>query len=368
MGRRSQCMHFNSIGGSRGKRHFQLIIVILSGFLINGGVKAQSKESALQTLLKTEMKLTDSDLAAAAEGRPVGKLLKTQDKREVAAVGLIRINLTHDAFLKRFRDIVWFKQGPGVLKVGKLSESPRVSDLEALTLEPIDIDDLKVCRVGDCALKLSEEMITGLAPVARSPSRTSRDQTNAAFRKMLVDYATNYTQHGDKVLITYNDRKRPLKLFDDFSSLMAGVGFLKNYAPEFLNYMEQFPQADPPEGESFIYWSKEKFGFKPVISLTHVLIYTRKRDYGQETLIASKQLFANHYFDSSVGVTLLVDEPSDSKMPGTYLVYVNRSRADALTGFMSGLRRSIVESRSLSALKTSLKTTKQRLETLTAKS
>jgi hypothetical protein len=44
------------------------------------------------------------------------------------------------------------------------------------------------------------------------------------------------------------------------------------------------------------------------------------------------------------------------------LVYANRSRASALNGRLSGVRRSIVERRSRSAIEDSLKTIKNRLE------
>jgi hypothetical protein len=99
-----------------------------------------------------------------------------------------------------------------------------------------------------------------------------------------------------------------------------------------------------------------------VISITQVVIYQRDVENRKELLIATKQLFADHYFDSSLGTAILAQEPADSKLPGNYLVYVNQSRADAIKGFLTGLRRSIVESKSLTTLKTSLKTTKERLE------
>jgi hypothetical protein len=43
-------------------------------------------------------------------------------------------------------------------------------------------------------------------------------------------------------------------------------------------------------------------------------------------------------------------------------VYVNRSRADALKGAFSGLRRSIVERRARASLEENLRLTKIRLE------
>jgi hypothetical protein len=64
---------------------------------------------------------------------------------------------------------------------------------------------------------------------------------------------------------------------------------------------------------------------------------------------ASKQIYGTHYFDSSLGITVLVDAPNSSG-PGMFLAYVNRSRLDALRGFFGGLKRSVVRSRARSAI------------------
>jgi hypothetical protein len=149
---------------------------------------------------------------------------------------------------------------------------------------------------------------------------------------------------------------------DDFKSLLAACSFLQEYAPELARYLNDYPNAKLPDKEGFVYWSKEKFGLKPVISVTQVVIYPRNTENRKELLIATKQLFADHYFDSSLGFAILAEEPADSTIPGTYMIYLNQTRADALKGFLTSLRRSVVESRSLTALKNNLKLMKQRLE------
>jgi hypothetical protein len=113
--------------------------------------------------------------------------------------------------------------------------------------------------------------------------------------------------------------------------------------------------------EDFIYWSKEKFGLKPVISVTHVSIY-RKPESGR-TLIASKQIYASHYFEASLGLTAVVAS-SQQQEPGFYLLYLNRSRSDALHGGFSGLARGQVKRSARNGMQKNMQRIKLSIESL----
>jgi hypothetical protein len=63
--------------------------------------------------------------------------------------------------------------------------------------------------------------------------------------------------------------------------------------------------------------------------------------------IASKQIYAMHYFDASLGLTLLVRDPS-APFPATYVVYLNRSRIDLFDGLFGGVARRIAAGRARS--------------------
>ena len=65
------------------------------------------------------------------------------------------------------------------------------------------------------------------------------------------------------------------------------------------------------------------------------------------TLIASKQIYANHYFEASLGLTVAL-AAGQGPSPSFYLLYFNRSRSDALHGGFSGLARGQVKSRARS--------------------
>jgi hypothetical protein len=80
-------------------------------------------------------------------------------------------------------------------------------------------------------------------------------------------------------------------------------------------------------------------------------------------LIASRQVFADHYYDASIGLTILIDRPiRNEKRQGSYLIYINRSRIDMLGGFLSSLKRKITLSRVRAGLESHMEKMKSRVE------
>ena len=123
--------------------------------------------------------------------------------------------------------------------------------------------------------------------------------------------------------------------------------------PPLDQHMLQYPQGPNDATDDIIYWSKEKLGPRVIVSVTHLAI---TRVIGREParfVAASRQLYGSHYFDASLGITILLDD-SGHPSAGSYLVYVNRSRLDALGGFFGAVKRLIVRSRTRSAMSRSL--------------
>ena len=76
---------------------------------------------------------------------------------------------------------------------------------------------------------------------------------------------------------------------------------------------------------------------------------------------ASRQLYATHYFEASLGLTFAVDD-GDGSRQGIYLIYVNRTRADALKGSFGNVRRSVVQGRARDGVEDTLTRLKHTLE------
>jgi hypothetical protein len=175
---------------------------------------------------------------------------------------------------------------------------------------------------------------------------------NQTMREVLVDLVNTYRIAGDAGLMTYVDAKQPVSLADEFRSMIAAPPAVLQRVPELHRHVLEFPAASPAV-EDIVYWSKEKMGPAVILSVTHLAIARLDSLPTAAFAAASKQIYGSHYFDSSLGVTILVDDGRDDRA-GAYLVYVNRSRLDALGGFWGGLRRTIVRSRTRSSMATSL--------------
>ena len=168
---------------------------------------------------------------------------------------------------------------------------------------------------------------------------------------------------GNSGLADYNDKKPPISLAHESSQLLGESAYLGQFAPQLANCLRLFPTCDSGI-ESFLYWSKENYGhgLKPVVSMTHVLI-DRRSEHGEEWIWeASKQLYADHYSDGSLGVTLMVNAPPENGKPSFYLVYLNRTRSDSLKGFFAFLIRGIIRGKARGELSDQLEGIRTRME------
>ena len=86
----------------------------------------------------------------------------------------------------------------------------------------------------------------------------------------------------------------------------------------------------------------------------------RDREVGPQILIASKQIYASHYFNASLALTAFVTVPGATQ--GAYLVSENRSRADGLEGPFGKIKRGVVEKKALEGLKAILEHSQMTLE------
>ena len=114
---------------------------------------------------------------------------------------------------------------------------------------------------------------------------------------MLLEQVQAYLAGGNAALGACEDKAYKMNLAEEFKSLLKPAPYMFGYVPEFQSYPETFPNGRSENVESFVYWSKEVFGLKPVISLTHVTIYKRHHTNGLDLMIGSKGIYATHYFE-----------------------------------------------------------------------
>jgi hypothetical protein len=309
-----------------------------------------------RAILARDLRFSNAELADLERGRIARHALSGTSPSEVAAVGATRVNARKETFVDRFRDIATFKSGPDVMQIGRFSDPPTLDDLAPLTINKDDFDG-RTCRVRDCGVRLPADVIVRFQREIDWKAPDADKRAAAMFKQVLLDNVRAYLSGAPGRITQYDDDRRPIRPADEFAGLLKSSPFIGRLVPGLPEHLAAFPTSPLAGAEDFLYWSKEKFGLTPFISVTHVTIaQTLSGIY----VITTKDVYSSRYFDSSLAVAMAGDAAGAAG--GFYLVYVNRSRASALKGPFGALRRAIVERRAKSSLDENLRTLKLRLE------
>jgi hypothetical protein len=302
---------------------------------------ARTADDGPQGFLAATFALGADDLAKIDGGQVAARTLAPGDAREVVTLGVVRMRITPDFYVSRLGDIVNFKQTDGILQIGVFGTPPLLGDIAGLTLDTADIRSLRECRVGRCGVQLPADAIERFQRDVNWQDGDAEPRANALMRQILVDYVARYQRAGVAASMYYADQAGGRDVHDEFSSL-AGAGVAGwNRVPALRSHLLHYPDAPAEDTRDLFYWSKERVGRKSVASVTHLAIARTRGDSPADYAVASKQIYGTHYYDASVGLTLLLrDETKEG--PSTYVAYLNRSRIDIFTGVLGRVARKVV--------------------------
>jgi hypothetical protein len=315
---------------------------VVAALVVGAATSAGGSATAAQTFLRTNFAITDEDLAHLNAGRVVSRTLPSSDSREVATLGVIRMAVTPAFYISRLADIIGFKRDEAVLQIGTFSDPPVVGDMAAMALDESDTRSLRNCRVGDCGIQLPAAAIQRFQSEVNWQAPDAAQQANALVRHVLVAYAAEYLKHGGAASMKYADVSPETDMGHEFATLVEPPGPGLNQFPGLIQHLLTYPAGVSRDITDRLYWSKELVRSRGVVSITHLSVAHLPEDAVPEYAVASKQIYASHYFDASLGLTVLVPDRS-GKTPATYVVYLNRSRIDLFNGFFGGITRAIVK-------------------------
>lgn len=303
-------------------------------------VHAAAPQDSARAFLTTTFALSKAEIARVDAGEVVTRTLDASHGREVGTLGVVRITITPEHYVERLTDIVKFKQTEDILQIGTFGESPRVDDLSTLIVDEADIKRLRTCRVDDCDVRISADAIEQFASKVDWKAADAPQRAADVLRDVLVKYVARYRERGAAALMTYADNTPRLDVGAELASLVASDQQTWRHVETLREHVLTYPR-DRANSTNLIYWSKERVYKRPVISMTHLSIVRQADEAPVRFAISSKQIYAMHYFDASLGLTLLVPDNSASS-PATYVVYLNRSRIDLFDGFFGGVAKRIV--------------------------
>ena len=213
-----------------------------------------------------------------------------------------------------------------MLQIGRFSDPPKFEDLGPLT---VDADDMngRNCRVGDCDVRLPA---SDLVRFQRDIDWTLKDATGKAadlYKHMLFDHVNAYWTGGPGRITAYEDDKRPIQPAVQFAAILKDSPYVGRLVAGLPPHLADFPATHLAGAEDFLYWSKEKFGIAPFITVTHV---TLTHTLSGTAIITSKDVYSSRYFDSSLGLTIAAKDSQN----GFLLVYhepIARERAQGVS-------------------------------------
>ena len=314
---------------------------------------APAQESPPRPFLRKVIQLDDAQLAAIDKGEVITKLLPTADKPEIAAFGIVRTTGTVDRLLALARDIQRFRQVPQIPEMGRFSTPARIEDLKGLHHPPDDIAALKRCKPGSCDVKLGTKGLELISQIDWSAA-DAEQQAVGIFNQGIVDYVRAYQQGGTGAMGNVLDKKQEKSRAQEYRTLLAHSPYLVDYVKEFNDYLAAYPTGQLAGAEDVLYWAKDTFGLKPVVSAYHATLYRGPRG----ALIANKLLAATHFFNASLEIMAAAPTP-DGK--GLYLLSLYRTRIDPPTGMLGGVLMGKVRDGIETGLKENLKTARDRL-------
>lgn len=326
----------------RNRRNASILLLVASNLLVAAyGCFAQTTAQNITRILRDTF--AEAELSALKNGETLVRALPTDNESDVAVCGLVEMQAPGRMFLDSFHENMVRKSNSAIVEIGVFNKTPTLKDLQDLTIDDRDIEDLKQCVIGDCKLKLSAAMISRFQSEIDWDAPDYKARTAQLFKQMLVAYVRDYLARGDKALIRYQDKSTPIAIAEGYRELLGA-----SHYDELSDLRSDSGRSPLQLVESTIVWSKIKFGLKPVININELSIFADAQNPVSLVLIISKQIYANHYFQASLGLTAYFTtvEPTSQ----SYLFYENRSRLDGLEGPFGKIKRGVVEDRALASL------------------
>lgn len=315
----------------------------------------------LQTYFKEYIGLSDKQIGAVRSGTGFAKHLPSRTPAEVFVFGAIYINATPETYVSLSRDFERLRKVSGYLAIREFSDPPKRSDLQGFTFDSEDIKSLKKCKRGDCQIQMPASSIEDVQQSTDWSAQNVAEQINQVLQTRALEGLTAYQREGNRVLGIYHDKQHPVDVSEQFKYMLSYSKALPKYVPDFYSYLLSYPNGKPASVEDRFYWAKVKFGLKPTLRVVHV-VTMRGGSTDPVYVIAEKQLYASHYFQTALDLTFCVPDTSDSQQRGFYLIKAMGSEQAGLTGFKGSIVRKVALNRSTSSLQKSLTVIKNALE------
>ena len=326
------------------------------------GMGAVDPSAELNNFFHGFIGLNDDQIRSIRQGKAIAKVLNSPTPDEVFVFGSVYVESTPERYLALASDVDALRRLPSYLAIQKFNDPPQLADLAGFTLENEDIKDLQQCNPGHCDVQLPSDTIQTFRHSINWSAVDRANQVNRLAQQMALQALQQYMQGGNAALGTYRDKSHPTAVAETFASLLSQMKPLPAYLPELDDYLLEYPKAPSSGIASQFYWEKVNFGLKPTLRLLQAIVYQGTSVDKPAYAVAVKQLYASHYFETAMDLTVCVRDPDTTNKNGFYLITIKGSQQAGLTGIKGSIVRKVAVDKTRASLERALISIKQRLE------
>jgi hypothetical protein len=309
-------------------RHLRAAVFISAIAL--GRADAQTRWATLDDFLTRGVRLSTQELSALDRGETIARVLPTGDGRDVAVFGAVQVNVSRAFFTERQRDVTRALKTATRTKVQRFSEPAVATDVQQIDISNDDLKELRNCKPSDCNFKLPATDIQSFrAAVVAGSDAKSRATSYAAAR--MVEYVNDYRARGNAAMLVFDDRGS-VRSSDALIGLMRDSSYVFSAVPSLGQHLVDYPRSTLPGATELIFWSRDEMPhLRPVLRITHQTIYSPP-ERTDLTIVVSKQIYANHYFEAGLEALAAVDRAAAGSGNSVTVVAIRRYRFDHLPG------------------------------------
>lgn len=314
-----------------------LAIPLALAFATASPIDAQASPPRLRDFLARDAGLSATQLDAIERGDVVVKTLPTGDERDVAVMGVVRVNRARRSVIEALRS---------QSAEHAFGATAAVEDVADVHLTHDDLNELSRCQPNTCNFKLPASGMAALSSIASSNAADAAQRAEDYLRRRMVEYVAAYRQRGNAAMIVYDDLGS-VQSRAAFDAMLRDSSRIFRVAPTLADFLLDFPRASLPGETNVMFWTVDALPrVRPVLRIMHEVTYT-PADVPGATVIAAKQLYADHYFEAGLEVLTAIDDSLSGfagGRHGTALAVVRHYRFDHLpSGGVLNLRRRVID-------------------------
>ena len=318
-----------------------LACVTLSIPIVAVASYAQPRWRTLDEFLARGIGLSSADSSSLAYGKAVTRTLRTGEGRDVAVFGAVQVDVPRSFFMDQQRDPHSRTRTEGQ----PFSQPADIRDVQAFAVSDDDLKELRDCRPGHCNFKLPATDMEHVRTRIDLAAPDAGERVAAYARQRMVEYVTDYRARGNAAMIVYDDRGT-VRSSDALAAMLHDSSFALTAVPSLGDYLLNYPNGLPAGATEVMLWSRSEMPkLRPVVRIMHEVTYSPSEIDGV-TLMAAKQIYANHYFEAGLEVLAAADRASSGSgaaSPGVTVVAVRRYRFDHLPDGLLNIRSRVTK-------------------------